>query len=348
MVNPVTVNAGIIVPLTGADVDTWGTLDVNPNMVAIDGLFAGVQTINVVGGPVTLTAPAGFVATPSPGPNQSQNAVLRFTGVLASQALITLPLPGRYVVENLTTGNFQLQLQGVVVTEAVCLPQGGCTQVYNDGARVRFINDAGTSYPGKMEFWAGLLSMASWVINCTKQPYLLCDGSIHNFSDFPYLGARMGSVFGGNGVTTFGTPDLRGRVPLAYDGTGTRITVAGCGLNGQVLGASIDTQSIPLGLTQIPGGITSVGTANGITVNSTVATVVQTTAGNLFGGVQLGSGGGIDFNNAPTISGIQSTGSGAASVTVNNTGAAGNGTGIAAAHPNVGPSQVVGIWVIKT
>jgi len=149
MVNPVTVNLGIIVPLTGADVDTWGEDDVNPNMVAIDGLIGGVQTIGVTNVPVTLTAPAGFVATPSPGPTQSQNRVLRFTGVLSANVRITLPLPGSYLIDNRTTGNFVLSFQGVTATEVVGVEQGAIVEIYNDGANVRFVN---LGRVGSMEF----------------------------------------------------------------------------------------------------------------------------------------------------------------------------------------------------
>ena len=38
-------------------------------------------------------APAGFTATPTPGPTQSQNRVLRFTGTLTANVAVTLPLP---------------------------------------------------------------------------------------------------------------------------------------------------------------------------------------------------------------------------------------------------------------
>ena len=80
MVNPVTVNLGIIVPLTGADVDTWGEDDVNPNMVALDGLIGGVQTLPLSNVPVTLTAPSGFTATPSPASSSSAARTSAFTG----------------------------------------------------------------------------------------------------------------------------------------------------------------------------------------------------------------------------------------------------------------------------
>lgn len=331
MVNPVTVNAGIIVPLTGADVDTWGTLDVNPNMVAIDGLFCGVQTVAVSNVNVTLTKPAGFTPTPSPGPTQSQNAVLRFTGVLTASIVITLPIPGRYVVENLTTGNFQLQLQSVAPGQVIGLPQGSQHTIINDGVNIKFVN---LGKVGDLEFWAGVTSMPVWTGFCTVPPYLLADGSIYNFSTFPYLGQRLLGAFGGNGVTTFGVPDLRGRVPLAYDGTGTRITVAGCGLNGQTMGAAIDTQFQTLNLTQLPTGITSAGT-----FDSTTHNVLTSSGGSQVFSKTSGADLFTAFPNGISLVVVttpQSTGT----VTSNNT----NGS----SHPNVQPSQVSGIYVIKT
>lgn len=44
--------------------------------------------------------------------------------------------------------------------------------------------------------------------------YLLCDGSIVLVSDYPELAAILGTTYGGNGTTTFGLPDFRGRVGI--------------------------------------------------------------------------------------------------------------------------------------
>jgi len=152
MVNPTTVNVGLIVPLTGADVDLWGENDLNPDFVAVDGLIGGVQTISATNVPITLTSPAGFVPTPGAGPTQSQNRVLRFTGVLSADVVVTLPIPGAYIIENLTTGNFVLSFRGITATEVVGTPPGERVEVYNDGANVRFVNLARM---GLMEMWAG-------------------------------------------------------------------------------------------------------------------------------------------------------------------------------------------------
>ena len=37
--------------------------------------------------------------------------------------------------------------------------------------------------------------------------WIECDGSVYNISDFPDLGAFLGSTYGGNGTTTFGVPN---------------------------------------------------------------------------------------------------------------------------------------------
>lgn len=44
--------------------------------------------------------------------------------------------------------------------------------------------------------------------------WLVCDGSIVNFSDYPELAAHLGAVYGGNGSTTFGLPTLCGQADV--------------------------------------------------------------------------------------------------------------------------------------
>ena len=68
----------------------------------------------------------------------------------------------------------------------------------------------------------------------TKAPknYLTCDGSVYNISDYPELSNHMkvefGSInfFGGDGVSTFAVPDLRGEF-LRGSGTAARNTGSG-------------------------------------------------------------------------------------------------------------------------
>lgn len=336
MVNPRTVNAGIIVPLTGADVDLWGELDVNPNMVAIDGYIGGVQTIALTNVPVTLSAPAGFTATPSPGPTQSQNRVLRFTGVLTANVAVTLPLPGSYLIDNRTTGPFVLTLQGLTATEVVGIDQGSIVEVYNDGANVRFVN---LGRVGQIEHWGAFTgSMPAWVQACTVKPYLMCDSSVYNIADFPWLGTRYGAHFGGNGISTFGVPDLRGRYPLAYDNTGTRVTVAGCGINGQIMGSALNAQSVALLVNQLAAHYHVAGIYDPQHSHAYERGVFNSnqTGGGSFGvltgnsGTNTGnSGTGVRLNSSNGLDTTYSAGSGDA-------------------HNNMPNTQVTGIWVVKT
>lgn len=333
MVNPRTVNVGIIVPLTGADVDTWGANDINPNMSAVDGLFGGVQTISVGAVPVTLTSPAGFAPTPGSGPVQSQNRVLRFTGVLSADVTVTLPLPGAYIIENLTTGNFVLSFRGITATEVVGTPQGERLEIYNDGANVRFV---GMARVGAMEMWAGLSAMPAWVAACTVKPYLLCDTTVYNISDYVALGNRFLGKYGGNGITTFANPDMAGRVPLAYDSTGTRITAAGCGINGQTLGAAnANAQSntilttnlpayTPTGAIAVTNGAITIPKGNIIWSNGS-----GLAGGGAFGGVLSGN---LPVTQAPSTATFTGVAQGGASTPMN----------------NVQPAIVTGIWVVKT
>lgn len=324
MVNPVTVNVGIIIPLTGADVDTWGEDDVNPNMEAIDGMIAGVQTVSVASSPVTLTKPAGFTPTPGAGPTQSQNRVLRFTGTLTANVTVTLPLPGSYIIENLTTGNFVLSFRGVTATQVIGTPQGEIVEIYNDGSNVRFVN---LGRVGAMELWSGLSTVPAWVSACTVMPYLICNGTTFSIATYPYLGARYGSSFGGNGTTTFATPDMRGRVPLAYDSSGVRITVAGCGINGQTIGDGGGFEDIELSTTQLPANIpyNDVGHTHAERGDG---------SGGVGNRIVLALG---DASNSPTTG--NTTTSATTGITIN-PGGGGN-------HNNMQPSIVTGIWVVR-
>lgn len=334
MTEPTTVNTGLVVANTGDLVDLWATDALNPNFSALDGYFGGVQTITVSNAPITLTSPASFTPTPSGGPVQSQNAVLRFTGTLTSGVQVTLPVPGYYIIDNSASGNFVLSFRAIGSGAVIAIDQGDVQHIYNDGTNVKFVNFGRI---GAIEMWAGYSAMPAWVTACTNVPYLLCDGTIYNISAFPVLGNRLLAKFGGNGLTTFAVPDLSGRVSLPYDQTGTRITVAGSGINGQSIGASADNQSVTLTANQIPT-INSNRTQN-ITV--TFSNPVVTYNGTFSGSVPTSGGFGGGFNSPANVSlqGPSVSTSNAISVTSNNTGGA--------LHTNVQPSLVTGIPVIR-
>jgi microcystin-dependent protein len=74
--------------------------------------------------------------------------------------------------------------------------------------------------------------------------WVVCDGSALSISEYQELYALLGTTYGGDGRSTFGIPDLRGRIPL---GTGS-----GVGLTPRVLGQSFGTEAVTLTIANIP------------------------------------------------------------------------------------------------
>lgn len=83
--------------------------------------------------------------------------------------------------------------------------------------------------------FAGNIEPAGW---------LFCDGRLLPISEHLALFSILGNSYGGNGLTTFGLPDLRGRVPM---GKG-----AGPGLTNRRLGEEPGAESVILDVTQMP------------------------------------------------------------------------------------------------
>ncbi len=316
MVEPNTSNIGLIVPNDGDLPGTWGSAAINPDMVAIDGLFGGVTTISLGSSNVTLTSPSGTISATA-GPNQSQNAVIKLTGVLSANVQITLPLPGVQRVFNYTTGNFVVTLRAVGSGAIVGIPQGTGTNVFNDGTNVYLMLGGEI---GETKFMSGVSAAPSWIASCTTKPWLICDGSIYNISDYPYLGNILLAKFGGNGLTTFAVPDASGRALLQYDFSGTRITSAGSGINGQVIGASGEMPSHTHSASVTDPGHQHPVLGSGNTGSGPFVTILGT---------------------SPSINaGLAATST--TGVTVSNSNTGGDG-----AHRNVQPSLIGGIWMIR-
>lgn len=80
--------------------------------------------------------------------------------------------------------------------------------------------------------------------NFAPRGYLLCAGQLQPISGNEALYSLIGTTYGGDGVTTFGLPDLRGRIAL-HQGQGP-------GLTNRVIGEISGTETVTLISTQIP------------------------------------------------------------------------------------------------
>ena len=74
--------------------------------------------------------------------------------------------------------------------------------------------------------------------------WLACDGSLKSIAEYEVLYALVGTTYGGDGVSTFAVPDLRGRLPI-HQGTGP-------GLSTYVIGQMAGTESVTLLSQQMP------------------------------------------------------------------------------------------------
>lgn len=107
--------------------------------------------------------------------------------------------------------------------------------------------------------------------------WLACDGSLQPISQNQALYALLGTQFGGDGVNTFGLPDLRGQVPV-HQGTGT-------GLTTRAIGSSGGAESVALTVGELP--------AHSHTMLAT--TVAATSPAPMQGGLLASIGGGDTF-----------------------------------------------------
>jgi microcystin-dependent protein len=79
--------------------------------------------------------------------------------------------------------------------------------------------------------------------------FLLCHGQLISRANYGALFAKIGTTFGAGDGTSFGLPDLRGRVVAGKDNMGgasaDRLTNAsGAGVNGDALGAAGGSESL--------------------------------------------------------------------------------------------------------
>ncbi len=99
--------------------------------------------------------------------------------------------------------------------------------------------------------------------NFAPRGWMLCQGQLLSISQWTAVFALVGTTYGGNGQTTFGIPDFRGRIPL---GTGN-----GAGLPSVDLGEMAGVQNTTLILPNLPMHNHTLTGALTVKVNNTTA-----------------------------------------------------------------------------
>jgi microcystin-dependent protein len=90
-------------------------------------------------------------------------------------------------------------------------------------------------FVGEIRMFAGNFAPRGWAF---------CDGQLLAVSQNDALFSLLGTIYGGDGRTTFGLPDLRGRVPM-HQGHGP-------GLSSRKLGAKFGDEKVTLTVNQMP------------------------------------------------------------------------------------------------
>src|ERR1700722_1214376 len=87
-------------------------------------------------------------------------------------------------------------------------------------------------------------TIAIFAFNFPPNGWALCNGQLMSIAQNNALFALIGTTYGGNGTTTFGLPNLQGRVPM-HMGTGI-------GLTTKVIGEFSGAENVTLGIAQLP------------------------------------------------------------------------------------------------
>lgn len=90
-------------------------------------------------------------------------------------------------------------------------------------------------FVGEIRMFAGNFAPRGWAF---------CDGQLLAVSQNDALFSLLGTIYGGDGRTTFGLPDMRGRLPI-HAGTGP-------GLSPRRLGAKGGEEKVTLTVNQMP------------------------------------------------------------------------------------------------
>jgi microcystin-dependent protein len=86
--------------------------------------------------------------------------------------------------------------------------------------------------------------IALFGFNFAPRGWAICQGQLLSIAQNTALFSLLGTTYGGDGITTFALPDLRGRVPLGQG--------QGPGLSNYVIGEVTGSENVTLISTQMP------------------------------------------------------------------------------------------------
>jgi microcystin-dependent protein len=157
--------------------------------------------------------------------------------------------------------------------------------------------------------------------NFAPRGYALCDGQLLPIAQSTALFSILGTTYGGDGESTFGLPDLRGRVPL-HAGTGPGLTPRNLGQSGGTETETVTVNTMPSHSHTVKG-VDTIATTQAPSSNAALA---NTAVGGRAGGGATPYG--LDDDDGEND-------------TVVMAGASVGNSGASAAHNNIQPRQAI-------
>lgn len=109
-------------------------------------------------------------------------------------------------------------------------------------------------YIAEIRMFAGNFNPRSWQY---------CSGQLLSIAQNTALFALIGTIYGGNGQTTFGLPDLRGRIPVGASGQGPGLPSYQLGEMGGVENTTLLTTNLPAHNHPLTGSVIPTAAADG-------------------------------------------------------------------------------------
>ncbi|MBV8656400.1 MAG: phage tail protein [Burkholderiales bacterium] len=189
----------------------------------------------------------------------------------------------------------------------------------------------------------GEIKMAGF--NFAPSGWAQCSGQLMAINQNTALFALLGTSFGGNGQTTFGLPDLRGRSPV---GTGT-----GLGLSPIVQGEQAGTEAVTLTASSLPEHSHTLANLSGTTATSvaipvaTTGTGATTPANNMNLGPATAAGRPVDIYSTTatttTLAAFNAAGTATITPPANAIGFAGNSMPVPIRNPFLGLNMIIAL-----
>ena len=147
-----------------------------------------------------------------------------------------------------------------------------------------------------MEPFIGFIGMFGG--NFAPRNWALCDGTLLSVSQYQALFSILGTTYGGDGRTTFGLPDMRGRVPM-HPGSGPGLSTRSLGQKDGVEHVTLTTNQIPSHTHTLRGSDedANIGESAGATLANFVGYVGDAANTNMNGTSIANTGGGQHHNN---------------------------------------------------